>query len=92
MIKRKIPQFTASYFIVSPKGCSLKDIDLIREQLWGGWLADGFIKIHCYLESVINVTLNSVCGSWFKSGLSIKIDSLWDLVNDERQESFHMHI
>ena len=55
-------------------------------------MADGFIKIHCYLESVINVTLNSVCGSWFKSGLSIKIDSLWDLVNDERHESFHMYI
>lgn len=58
----------------------------------GQWLVDGFIKIHCYLESVINVTLNSVCGSWFKSGLSIKIGSLWDLVNDERHESFHMHI
>ena len=85
----------AFYFIASPKGCSLKDTDLIREQsegVGGGWLADGFIKIHCYLESVINVTLNSVCGSWFKSGLSIKIDSLWDLVNDERHESFHMHI
>ena len=83
----------AFYFIASPKGCSLKDTDLIREQSEGvGGVADGFIKIHCYLESVINVTLNSVCGSWFKSGLSIKIDSLWDLVNDERHESFHMHI
>ena len=83
----------AFYFIASPKGCSLKDTDLIREQFVGvGVLADGFIKIYCYLESVINVTLNAVCGSWFKSGLSIKIDSLWDLVTDDRQESFHMHI
>lgn len=41
VIKRKIPQLTAFYFIASPKGCSLKDTDLIKEQFGGGgsgWL------------------------------------------------------
>ena len=36
VIKRKIPQLTAFYFIASPKGCSLKDTDLIKEQFGGG--------------------------------------------------------
>ena len=57
----------AFYFIASPKGCSLKDTDLIREQPEGvgGGMADGFIK---------NTLLSGVC---YKCHTQL---SLWELV------------